>query len=120
LWDAELLSSCLLSKTVRPWNRIISVELLHNHFVICYVIERLLQLAIVPAGRSDGTSGQSKPDLSTSGCQVRIYPLLELNSENETVRFCSTSTSAIVFARGKMNIFDFFAKRDNTISVSHV
>jgi hypothetical protein len=25
-----------------------------------------------------------------------------------------------VFARGKMNIFDFFAKRDNTTSVGHL
>ena len=99
MWDVELLAWCLLSKTVRPWHRIISVQLLHNCFVICYVIERHLHLAIVPAAsKNDVTSGH-----------VTIVSLLELKSEDETVRFCTTPTSAIVFARGKMNIFDFFA-----------
>ena len=113
-WDVEPLAWFKLNKTVRPWHRIISVQLLHNSYVICFVSERYLHLAIVPADRRDDTSGRSTTSRRCdcrdvqSGSHVTVVHLLELKSADETVRFSTTSTSAIVFAKGKMNIFDFF------------
>jgi hypothetical protein len=105
-------SSCQLNKTVRPWERVVGVEMQNNSFVIGFVVERTLHLAVLPAGNeADDRKCTSDPETAFSGRDAAIYPLMELESEDATVRFCSTPTAAIVFSRGKMNIFDFFSPR---------
>ena len=98
--DWVMKSSCKLGQTVRPWNRTIAVQFLHNAFVICYEAEGVLYVACV----------QKYDDVVS--VQANVFPLMELENQ-DTVRFLTTPTSAIVIAKGKMMIFDSFTPSKN-------